>query len=167
MQTSHAGLIRGLSISTVVISLLCILLLSTALAIFGLAGAIMDNPDARSQLTYELALNPDEMQTLESLGIPASDPAVLVEWIIQTLGVVVGVLTAAHVIVLIAGIMGIRGARHADKLGTLFVWMIVAAVASLVGCNPVLLVLTIIIAVLVAGERGVAAAPEEGAHFAH
>ena len=167
MQTSHVGLIRGLSISTVIISLLCVLLLGAALAIFGLAGAMMDSPNARNQMAYELVLNHDEVQALESLGIPASDPSLLVAWVIQRLGVVVGVLTAAHVIVLIAGIVGFRGARHVDKLGTLFVWMIVAAVASLVGCNPVLLVLTIVIAVLVAGERGVAAAPEEGAHFAH
>lgn len=136
------------------------------LAFIGLAGAMMDNPDARSQLTYELVLNPDEIQTLESLGIPADDPAILAEWIIQTLGVVADVLMVAHIIVFVAGIMGIRGARRAEKLGALFVWMIVATIASLVGCNPVLLVLSIIIAILAAGERRVAAVPDEGAHFA-
>ncbi|WP_270573686.1 hypothetical protein [Candidatus Collinsella stercoripullorum] len=166
MQASHAGLIRGLSITTVVISLLCILLLGALLAFIGLAGSMMDNLDARSQLTYELVLNPDEIQTLESLGIPADDPAILAEWIIQTLGVVADVLMVAHIIVLVAGIMGIRGARRAEKLGALFVWMIVATIASLVGCNPVLLVLSIIIAILAAGERRVAAVPDEGAHFA-
>ena len=147
MQASHAGLIRGLSITTVVISLLCILLLGALLAFIGLAGAMMDNPDARSQLTYELVLNPDEIQTLESLGIPADDPAILAEWIIQTLGDVADVLMVAHIVALVAGVMAMRNSADVAKLGSVFGWGIAGAVASLIGSNYVIMVLLIIVAV--------------------
>lgn len=66
-------------------------------------------------------------------------------------------------VVFIASIMGIRNARRADKQNSLLVWAIIGVIASLIGCNPVLLVLTIIVAVLAATGRK--AAPV-GAHMA-
>ena len=163
MQNSHAGIIRGLSIATTIISLLCALLFGFLLAGFGLGGIAMNDPNLREQASYSLEVDPADVQSLEDLGIPASDPASTVDWVLGLGSTFLDALTAAYVVVFIASIMGIRNARRADKQNSLLVWAIIGVIASLIGCSPVLLVLTIIVAVLAATGRK--AAPV-GAHMA-
>lgn len=82
MQNSHAGIIRRLSIATTIISLLCALLFGFLLAGFGLGGIAMNDPDLREQASYSLEVDPADVQSLEDLGIPASDPASMVDWVL-------------------------------------------------------------------------------------
>ena len=163
MQNAHGGLIRGLSIASAIVSLICALFLGLVLALFSFGGTIMSDPEVRDQATYSMEFDPAEVRELEALGIPASDPAAMTDWGLRLASALLGILTVGHVAVLIASIVGIVNARRPEKMGMLLVWGIVGAVASLFGCNPVLLVLMIIVTVFAACDRK--AAPV-GAHMA-
>ncbi|MFR0869868.1 MAG: hypothetical protein ACLSGS_13090, partial [Adlercreutzia sp.] len=71
-------------------------------------------------------------------------------------------------LILIAGILGVRGAAKPDKLRGIMIWNIVAAVVSLLSCCWVSLVLCIIVAVFANKDRALyAAAPAPAAPYGY
>ena len=153
MGTQHADIIRGLSIATTVIAALCTMILLVVLAAFGLGGVVLSNPDVRDQASYELDIDPEDVQSLEDLGIPAGDDAAFAGFVLGAGGALAGVAVACHVVALIAGILGIRHARKPEKLTMLLVWTIIAALASVVSRNFVLVILLVITGVFIFMDR--------------
>lgn len=153
MGTQHAGIIRGLSIATTVIAALCTMILLVVLAAFGLGGVVLSNPDMRDQASYELDVDPEDVQSLEDLGIPAGDDAAFADFVLGAGGALAGAEVVCHVVALIAGILGICNARRPEKLTMLLVWTIIAALASVVARNFILVILLVITGVLIFMDR--------------
>lgn len=146
METSHAKVIRGLGIVTTVIAALCVLLFVLMAAGVGLGAVVANDADVAATVTSG-AIDID-MSGLEGT-VFADNPMLLLNIVLGAGGALLAALIVCNILALIAGILAIRNAANVQKLGSLFVWAIAGAVASLLGSNIVLAILLVIIVVLV------------------
>lgn len=153
MQNSHAGTIKGLSIATIVLSVLSILGLLFCLLFLGVGGVALNDPTLQDSVSMSIEADPETVMQMEDLGLTTDDTLGLV-------GIVFG-LGAAYVIwgvicciiSLVAGIIGLRNCRNTAKLGGAFGWAIAGAVTSFLYGNIVVMVLLIISAVCISKDR--------------
>lgn len=131
MNTSHAKAIKGMSIANIVLASLGIIGILIAWAMLGVGGAAINDSGY------------DYFYTDEGYIIEMSD----INMILGLLGGFIFWGFACLVLVLIAGIMGVRGANKPEKLKSVMVWNIVGAVASFLGAGIISLVLCIVVAV--------------------
>lgn len=114
MNTSHAKAIKGMSIANIVLASLGIIGILIAWAMLGVGGAAINDSGY------------DYFYTDEGYIIEMSD----INMILGLLGGFIFWGFACLVLVLIAGIMGVRGANKPEKLKSVMVWNIVGAVAT-------------------------------------
>lgn len=131
MNTSHAKAIKGMSIANIVLASLGIIGILIAWAMLGVGGAAINDSGY------------DYFYTDEGYIIEMSD----INMLLGMLGGFIFWGFACLVLVLIAGIMGVRGANKPEKLKSVMVWNIVGAVASFLGAGIISLVLCIVVAV--------------------
>ena len=131
MNTSHAKAIKGMSIANIVLASLGIIGILIAWAMLGVGGAAINDSGY------------DYFYTDEGYIIEMSD----INMLLGMLGGFIFWGFACLVLVLIAGIMGVRGANKPEKLKSVMVWNIVGAVASFLGAGIISLVLCIMVAV--------------------
>ena len=152
MNTNHAKAIKGMSIANIVLAALGMFGMLIAWAGLGVGGA------AISGSGY------DYFYTDDGLYFTTDDVSVL----LGMLGFLVFLVIGCAVLILIAGILGVRGAAKPDKLRGIMIWNIVAAVVSLLSCCWVSLVLCIIVAVFANKDRALyAAAPAPAAPYGY
>lgn len=149
MNTSHAKAIKGMGIANIVLGALGILGVVCLWAMLGASGA------AISGSGY------DYFYTDDGYYMTVDD----INMILGMLGFLVFFMLIAGVLILIAGIMAVRGADKPEKLKGVMIWNIVGAVASFCGGNWVSLVLCIITAVFANKDKKLyaPAAPVYGA----
>ncbi|MEY8460513.1 hypothetical protein AALA69_05215 [Eggerthellaceae bacterium 24-137] len=144
MNTNHAKAIKGMSIANIVLAALGILGTLVTWMGLGAGGAVV------SSSGY------DYFYTDEGYTIDVSD----LNAILGVLSIFVFWVFACLVLVLVAGIMGVRGANKPEKLKGVMTWNIVGAVASFLGAGFISLVLCIIVAVFANKDKqALAAAP--------
>lgn len=131
MNTSHAKAIKGMSIANIVLGAL------------GLAGTLIVWMVLGAGGSYVANSGYDYFYTDDGYIINTSD----INMILGLIGFFVFWVLICFVIVLVAGIIGVRGAAKPDKLKGVMVWNIVGAVASFLGAGIVSLVLCIVVAV--------------------
>lgn len=131
MNTSHAKAIKGMSIANIVLGAL------------GLAGTLIVWMVLGAGGSYVANSGYDYFYTDDGYVINTSD----INMILGLIGFFVFWVLICFVIVLVAGIIGVRGAAKPDKLKGVMVWNIVGAVASFLGAGIVSLVLCIVVAV--------------------
>lgn len=138
MPTSHARIVRGLSIATIVISALAILAVAVAAVFMGFLGSYLSDPVFLQSLMNETdsysSLTIDELSLFMSLGVGTIMVALV--WSL-----------VCSVVTLVGGIMGMRGASRPEKLGGAFGWAIAGAVASFLTGRIITTVLFVIAAV--------------------
>ena len=138
MPTSHARIVRGLSIATIVISALAILAVAVAAVFMGFLGSYLSDPAFLQSLMYETdsysSLTIDELSLVMSLGVGTIMVALV--WSL-----------VCSVVTLVGGIMDMRGASRPEKLGGAFGWAIAGAVASFLTGRIITTVLFVIAAV--------------------
>lgn len=147
MQPKSARALRGLSIAIVIIAIIAIisnLLLGIGT---GAVGGVAANPDVQASVAGSLSADPDTQATLNQLGMTETDAMNVTSSLFILGGVYMLVVAVLTILNLIAGIMGMRGAKNPAKAGGAMGWMIVGAIVSLFCMNIVLLVLSIIAAV--------------------
>ena len=142
MNTSHAKAIKGMSIANIVLASLGIIGILIAWAMLGVGGAAINDSGY------------DYFYTDEGYIIEMSD----INMILGLLGGFIFWGFACLVLVLIAGIMGVRGANKPEKLKSVMVWNIVGAVASFFGAGIISLVLCIVVAVFANKDKNAALA---------
>lgn len=158
MQTSHAKTIRGLSIATIVLSILSIVGLILCLLFLGVGGAALSDSGMRDSMSMSLEMDPEAAYAMENLGI-TSDDAFGIVALIFGLGIAYilwGIICS--VVTLVAGIIGLRNCDSAAKLGKVFGWAIAGAILAFLYGNIVTLVLLIITAVCANKDRKAATA---------
>lgn len=131
MNTSHAKAIKGMSIANIVLGAL------------GLAGTLIVWMVLGAGGSYVANSGYDYFYTDDGYIINTSD----INMILGLIGFFVFWMLICFAIVLVAGIIGVRGAAKPDKLKGVMVWNIVGAVASFLGAGIVSLVLCIVVAV--------------------
>lgn len=137
MNTNHAKAIKGMSIANIVLAGLGILGMLALWAGLGAGGAAIDMSGY------------DYFYTDNGYYIEADDLASL----LGGLTVLVCFMIICFVLVLIAGILGVRGAEKPEKMKSIMVWNIVGAVASFCGAGIISLVLCIVVAVFASKDR--------------
>lgn len=142
MNTSHAKAIKGMSIANIVLASLGIIGILIAWAMLGVGGAAINDSGY------------DYFYTDEGYIIEMSD----INMLLGMLGGFIFWGFACLVLVLIAGIMGVRGANKPEKLKSVMVWNIVGAVASFLGAGIISLVLCIVVAVFANKDKNAALA---------
>lgn len=149
MNTNHAKAIKGMSIANIVLAALGVLAMLVVWAGLGAGGA------AISGSGY------DYFYTDDGYYITVDD----MNMILGVAGVLVFLVLICAVLILIAGILGVRGANKPEKLKGVMIWNIVAAVVSLLSACWVSLVLCIIVAVFASKDRKLFAAPVAAAPY--
>ncbi|MEC4272803.1 hypothetical protein VJ923_06495 [Adlercreutzia sp. R25] len=149
MNTNHAKAIKGMSIANIVLAALGVLAMLVVWAGLGAGGA------AISGSGY------DYFYTDDGYYITVDD----MNMILGVAGVLVFLVLICAVLILIAGILGVRGANKPEKLKGVMIWNIVAAVVSLLSGCWVSLVLCIIVAVFASKDRKLYAAPVAAAPY--
>lgn len=168
MQTNHANAIKGLSIATIILAALGILGAVLTFAITSMMGSML------------LEFGPDMVASGHASGsvhgmeyeydMSDEQAVALISMLMSTVGGGISIwILICHVVILIAGIMGLRGYNNPEKLGSIFIWAIVGAVLSFLGGGIITMVLMIVVAVFankdkklsagVAGSVPTAAAP--------
>lgn len=131
MNTTHAKAIKGMSIANIVLAALGIC--GTLIAWMGLgAGGAAVNGSG-----YDYFYT-DDGYVIETGDINA---------LLGVAGILVFWMFVCLALVLIAGIMGVRGANKPEKLKGVMTWNIVGAVAAFLGAGWISLILCIIVAV--------------------
>ncbi|WP_302964572.1 hypothetical protein, partial [uncultured Adlercreutzia sp.] len=131
MNTTHAKAIKGMSIANIVLAALGIC--GTLIAWMGLgAGGAAVNGSG-----YDYFYT-DDGYIIETGDINA---------LLGVAGILVFWMFVCLALVLIAGIMGVRGANKPEKLKGVMTWNIVGAVAAFLGAGWISLILCIIVAV--------------------
>lgn len=131
MNTDHAKAIKGMGIANIVLAALGILGVLCVWAMLGVSGA------AISGSGY------DYFYTDSGYYMTVDD----INAILGVLGVLIFFVFVGCVLILIAGIMAVRGANKPEKLKGVMIWNIVGAVASFCSGTWISLVLCIITAV--------------------
>lgn len=151
MNTNHAKAIKGMSIANIVLAALGIFGMLIAWAGLGVGGA------AVSGSGY------DYFYTDSGYYFTTDDVSAL----FGMLGFLVFFVLICAALILVAGILGVRGAAKPEKLRGVMIWNIVAAVASLISGCWVSLVLCIIVAVFANKDRTQYAAPAPAAPYGY
>lgn len=142
MNTNHAKAIKGMGIANIVIAALGILGMVICWAMLGVGSS------------YVSGSGYDYFYTDDGVVINTSD----VNMILGIAGVLVFWMIVCFVIVLIAGIMSVRGAARPEKLKGVMIWNIIGAIAGFIGAGIVSLVLCVISAVFANKDRNAALA---------
>lgn len=144
MNTSHAKAIKGMSIANIVLGALGILGTLIIWMGLGAGGAAVANSGY------------DYFYTDDGYIIQTSD----INALLGMVGFFVFWVFICLALVMVAGIMGVRGANKPEKLKSVMVWNIVGAIASFLGAGIVSLVLCIVVAVFANKDKqAFAAAP--------
>lgn len=153
MRPQHATLIRGLCIATLVFSALTILTYVVTLFTVGIGGSLW-NEYGTDAITYSynthdnsLAGNMDVNGLTEDELMGFGNFIWTLLSVLSVWGLVTAVVTAA------ASIIGIIGAPDRDKLGRVFVWSIVGAVAAFLSASFITAVLFVIAAVFARKDK--------------
>lgn len=146
MYTNHAKAIKGLSIANIVLGVLGILGSLGGCAALGSSAAIV----ASSGYDYIPLDDGYYMDTAAATGLMG----------VLTFFMVVACI--ASVLILVAGIMGVRNADKPEKLKGVMAWNIVGAIAGLLG-SWISLVLCIIVAVFANKDKNAYATGAYGA----
>lgn len=143
MNTNHAKAIKGMSIANIVLAALGLLGVLAIWAMLGVSGAAIDGSGY------------DYFYTDDGYYMETSDVTAL----LGLVGGMVGFLFVGCLLILVAGIIGLRGAANPEKLKGVMVWNIVGAVAALLSGSWISLVLCIIVAVFANKDKNLYAAP--------
>lgn len=144
MNTSHAKAIKGMSIANIVLGALGILGTLIIWMGLGAGGAAVANSGY------------DYFYTDDGYIIQTSD----INALLGMVGFFMFWVFICLALVMVAGIMGVRGANKPEKLKGVMVWNIVGAIASFLGAGIVSLVLCIVVAVFANKDKqAFAAAP--------
>ena len=147
MRPQHATLIRGLCIATLVFSALTILTYVVTLFTVGIGGSLW-NEYGTDAITYSYSTHDNSLAgNMDVNGLTEDDLMGFGNFIWTLLSAlsVWGLVTA--VVTLVAGIVGVMGAADREKLGRVFVWSIVGAVAAFLSVSFITAVLFVIAAV--------------------
>ena len=157
MQTSRAKYIKGLSIAVIVLAALGILGAFASFALTGVTTALIGDyaPSAFDEaydygytngLDYQYGMDGQETADLMATMVAMTGTAISI-WVLL-----------CHVVMLVAGIIGLRFGSKPSKLKMVFGWSIAGAIASLLSCSFVSMVLLIIMAVFAYKDRAEAVA---------
>ncbi len=153
MRPQHATLIRGLCIATLVFSALTILTYVVTLFTVGIGGSLW-NEYGTDAITYSYNTHDNSLAgNMDVNGLTEDDLMGFGNFIWTLLSVlsVWGLVTA--VVTTVASIIGIIGAPDRDKLGRVFVWSIVGAVAAFLSASLITAVLFVIAAVFARKDK--------------
>lgn len=153
MRPQHATLIRGLCIATLVFSALTILTYIVTLFTVGIGGSLW-NEYGTDAITYSYNTHDNSLAgNMDVNGLTEDDLMGFGNFIWTLLSVlsVWGLVTA--VVTTVASIIGIIGAPDRDKLGRVFVWSIVGAVAAFLSASFITAVLFVIAAVFARKDK--------------
>lgn len=153
MRPQHATLIRGLCIATLVFSALTILTYVVTLFTVGIGGSLW-NEYGTDAITYSYNTHDNSLAgNMDVNGLTEDDLMGFGNFIWTLLSVlsVWGLVTA--VATTVASIIGIIGAPDRDKLGRVFVWSIVGAVAAFLSASFITAVLFVIAAVFARKDK--------------
>ncbi len=125
MPDSNARIVRGLSIATVVISVLAILAVLAVAVLLAVLGSYMNDPAFVQRVIDEAYSQGSSVR-----GITANDVTMLVSLGIGTILAALVWSAICSALALVAGIVGIRNSSKQEKLGTAFGWAIAGAVMS-------------------------------------
>lgn len=143
-MNSDAKVVRGLSIATVVISVLALLGVVVLFAFSALSGSALADSSVMNQIMDQLNSDPDF-----PYYVTQSDVSSIVALMVGLCGVLAVWVLICSAIPLVAGILGIRNCSKPEKLGGAFGWAIAGAVVSLLMGNLITMVLLIISAVYI------------------
>lgn len=140
MNQNHAKAIKGMSIANIVLAALGILGCLCLWALIGMGGAAMNAYSSGGYLYTDdgYYYDMDAVNVVFGMG-----------------GIVIFLVIVASVLILIAGIIGLRGANDPAKLKSVMVWNIVGAVAGFFS-NWIPMVLCIIVAVFANKDKQLA-----------
>lgn len=153
MRPQHATLIRGLCIATLVFSALTILTYVVTLFTVGIGGSLW-NEYGTDAITYSYNTHDNSLAgNMDVNGLTEDDLMGFGNFIWTLLSVLAvwGLVTA--VVTTVASIIGIIGAPDRDKLGRVFVWSIVGAVAAFLSASFITAVLFVIAAVFARKDK--------------
>ena len=143
MPDSNARIVRGLSIATVVISVLAILAVLTVAVLLAVLGSYMNDPAFVQRVIDEAYSQGSSVR-----GITANDVTMLVSLGIGTILAALVWSAICSALALVAGIVGIRNSSKQEKLGTAFGWAIAGAVMSFLTGRLITMALLIVSATL-------------------
>ena len=151
MQTSRAKYIKGLSIAVIVLAALGILGAFASFALTGVTTALIGDYapsafDEAHEMHSEYCVLPQETADLMATMVAMTGTAISI-WVLL-----------CHGAMLVAGIIGLRFGSKPSKLKMVFGWSIAGAIASLLSCSFVSMVLLIIMAVFAYKDRAEAVA---------
>lgn len=161
MQTKHAGTIRGLGITVVVLSAAALALCLLCAVLLGLTGAFFDS-SLLDMTAAEMARSGafDELYgygySYGGYGISSAEVDSILGFLVVVCGILLGWESITCVLTLIAGILAMKHAAKVEKLDKLFVWGIVAAVAAFLGGRLITMALLIVVAVFANSDRNTA-----------
>lgn len=167
MQTKHAGTIRGLGITVVVLSAASLALCLLCAVLLGLTGVFFDS-SLLDMATAEMARGGafDELYGYGygygygGYGMSGAEVDSILGFLVVVGGILLGWEGITCIITLIAGILAMKHAAKAEKLDKLFVWGIVGAVAALLGGRFITVALLIAMAVFSNSDRNAAQAAQ-------
>ena len=142
MPDSNARIVRGLSIATVVISVLAILAVLAVAVLLAVLGSYMNDPAFVQRVIDEAYSQGSSVH-----GITANDVTMLVSLGIGTILAALVWSAICSALALVAGIVGIRNSSKQEKLGTAFGWAIAGAVMSFLTGRLITMALLIVSAV--------------------
>ncbi len=142
MPDSNARIVRGLSIATVVISVLAILAVLAVAVLLAVLGSYMNDPAFVQRVIDEAYSQGSSVR-----GITANDVTMLVSLGIGTILAALVWSAICSALALVAGIVGIRNSSKQEKLGTAFGWAIAGAVMSFLTGRLITMALLIVSAV--------------------
>lgn len=153
MQTSHSGTIRGLSIATIILTILTILGLLLCLALLGVGGVAMNDPTVQNAASIELSGDADAMAAMAEMGLTEDDAFGMLAFVFGLGAAFIVWAIICCIIALIAGIKGLKAAKNSEKLGGAFGWAVAGAIASFLGGSIIVMILLIISAVCISKDR--------------
>lgn len=145
MYTNHAKAIKGMSIANIVLGVLTILGGMGGCATLGVGGAALSSYD---YIPLDDGTYLDAAATAGVLGV---------------FSILMVLMAIGGIVILVAGIMGMRGADKPEKLKGVMTWNIVGAVVSFFCSGLISTVLCIIVAVFANKDKNAYAAGAYGA----
>ncbi len=147
MQESDIKVVRGLSITVIVLSSLAILLCALLVALFLVGGLVARDYSLASGYVE----NRDHLGLTHGLdstyNLDASETSTAVTAVFGVLGALSGFGIVLCAVSLIAGIIGVRNCSNPQKINRVFCWSIAGAICSILMFRIVSCVLMIINAV--------------------
>lgn len=159
MQESDIRVVRGVSIATIVLSILAILGCLLVIALFAFGGVVASDP---SNFDGYVEYRDDSGMTngLDAqYEMDAEETSALVTGVFGFLGVFAGLGLVLCVISLVAGIVGIRNCRNPQTVGKIFGWSIAGAICSILMGRLVSCILLVVNAVYANRLKKAAANP--------